>query len=331
MALSKNIFMLKKLFKDLRKPKSIYSISHDFSNPILGYYYFIFQENRIAAGKDQGLIKKFDTDGIPLNKTYVDVIDKDYVYFPISIGQMGLSVFHTYLQTHDVKDKKRFLKFCDWFYKNVELNDATGARWMTDVSLPQYKNPGPWQSAFSQSRGINILLRGYQLSGKKEWAEIAEKALIPFTLPVKNGGVTSFTEWGPFYEEYTSSEPTLVLNGKIFSLCGIHEYHRVFPENKLAKKLFEDGINTLEKILPEYDLGFWSRYNLCKAEWHPDIDPATIGYQRLHIDQLNMLYALTGKEVFKKYSAIFKQQDSFVNALRMYKLKYNSLRKIGRL
>lgn len=28
----------------------------------------------------------------------------------------------------------------------------------------------------------------------------------------------------------------------------------------------DDGISTLINILPEYDLGFWSRNNLCKAE-----------------------------------------------------------------
>ncbi len=46
---------------------------------------------------------------------------------------------------------------------------------------------------------------------------MAEKALISFTKSVEDGGVTSFTKWGPFYEEYTAEVPTLVLNGMIFS------------------------------------------------------------------------------------------------------------------
>ena len=329
--ISKNIFMLKKLWKDLTRPSESYQLAKDLQSNKLGYYYFLFEEQRISSGSDQGLIKKFDQNGIPLNKTYIDVTDKEFVYFPISIGQMGLSVFHTYLKTKSDDDKKRFMKFVDWFYNHADITDEFGARWMTDVALPQYKNEGPWASAFSQARGINILLRGYQLTSEPKYAEIAEKALIPFTISAQQGGVTSFTEWGPFYEEYTSTVPTLVLNGKIFAMCGIYDFLRVFPENKLAKRLFNEGVQTLAKILPEYDLKYWSRYNLCTAKWHPDIDPATILYQRLHVRQLELMYKLTQKPIFKKYADLFRKQDNKINALRMYFLKYKSLKKIGRL
>ena len=100
--------MLKKLGRDLLRKKDQYPICQDMHNPVLGYYYFVFEESRVSAGKDQALIKKFDANGIPINKTYIDVTDKDYVYFPISIGQMGLSIFHTYLRTKDENDKNRF-------------------------------------------------------------------------------------------------------------------------------------------------------------------------------------------------------------------------------
>ncbi len=328
----KNIlFMAEKFFTDLKRPRQAFELSKDLHSSQLGYYYFNFQERRIAAGKDQKLISRFDDDGIPLNKTYIDVTDKDYVYFPISIGQMGLAVYHTFLQTGLDKDKARFLKFGEWFYKNAELNTTTGARWLTDVSLPAYRNPGPWQSAFSQSRGISILLRAGQLSGKKEYYQLAEKALIPFTVPVDQGGVTSYTEWGPFYEEYTASVPTLVLNGMIFSLCGLYDFIRVFPGNVLARKLFDDGIQTLENILPNYNMGFWSKYNLCRADWYPVIDPATVGYQRLHATQLHWLYVLTGKETFKTYRDLFRKQDNILNAVRMYAVKYKALKTMNRL
>jgi len=323
--------MLKKFIRDVKSSKNVYEITQNLHSANLEKYYFIFHENRISAGKDQVLIKKFDVNGIPINKTYIDVTNKEYVYFPISIGQMGLSIFHTYLKTKSEEDKNRFMKFVDWFYNNAEISDTLGARWMTDVSLPQYKNSGPWQSAFSQARGINILLRGYQVTGNEEYVRMTEKALIPFTKPVSEGGVTSFTKWGPFYEEYTAEVPTLVLNGMIFSLCGVYDFVRVFRENKLAKKIFDDGLQTLKNILAEYDLGYWSRYNLCSADYYPEVDPATIGYQRLHITQLEMLYKLTNEEIFKEYADIFRKQDTFINALRMYLLKYKSLKKIGRL
>jgi len=324
-------FMADKLFSDLKRPRKAFELSEDLHSAKLGYYYFLFSERRVSAGKDQKLISRFDEDGIPLNKTYIDVKDKEYVYFPISIGQMGLAVYHTWLKTGSDQDKKRFLKFAEWFYKNAEINKKTGARWLTEVSLPAYRNPGPWQSAFSQSRGISILLRAGQISGRKEYFQLAENALIPFTLPVAEGGVTSYTEWGPFYEEYTASVPTLVLNGMIFSLSGLYDFVRVFPKNSMARKLFDEGIDTLEKILPEYDLGYWSKYNLCRAEWYPAVDPATIGYQRLHATQLDWLYRLTGKQIFITWCDLFRKQDTIKNAVRMYRVKFKALKAMNRL
>ncbi|MCJ7813660.1 D-glucuronyl C5-epimerase family protein, partial [bacterium] len=246
-------------------------------------------------------------------------------------GQMGLAVFHTYLKNNSVVDKDRFLQFVNWFYNHRHSDKHLGVRWLTEVPLPQYHNPGSWQSAFAQGRGISILLRGFQITGEKKFATMAEKALVPFAKPVSEGGVTAYTQWGPFYEEYTAEVPTLVLNGMIFSLCGIYDFVRVFPENDQAQKLFSDGIQTLKNILPEYDLGYWSRYNLCKAQWYPEVDPATVGYQRLHVLQFNMLHQLTGESIFKTYAELFQKQDNIYNMIKMYKVKYSALKKLKRL
>lgn len=326
-------FMFNKFRRDIRSPRPRYTIPEDLHTQQLKDYYFIFDEARVAGGPDQPLINKYDENGIPVNKTYIDVKGQEYVYFPISIGQLALAVFQTYLKTRMEDDKQRFLKFAEWFAdpQNYDEQEKCGIRWLTHVPLPQYQNPGPWQSAFAQGRGISVLLRGYQLTGNEEWAKKAELALKSFLLPVSEGGVSSYTEYGPFYEEYTASVPTLVLNGMIFALCGVYDFVRVFPEHAEAVAIFDAGVLTLEKILPRYDLGYWSRYNLCRAGWYPDIDPATIGYQRLHVTQLEMLYRLTGKDIFRNYARIFDRQDTFLNAVRMYKNKFRALKKIKRL
>lgn len=330
MVIKRIIFMSEKFIFDFTTPKSIYPISDDVTSSKLKHYYFKFEEKQIL-NRGQRLISNFDENGIPINKTYVDVSDQNFVYFPITIGQMGLAVFHSFLSSGLEQEKEKFLKFVDWFNNNLEFKNGLGTRWLTYVPLPQYKNPGPWQSAFSQSRAISILLRGYQLTKNEKYLQIAEQALIPFTKSVSEGGVTSFTTWGPFYEEYTAEVPTLVLNGMIFSLFGIYDFIRVCPDNELAREIFNNGISTLENILPQYDLGFWSRYNLCSAPWYPEIDPATISYQRLHIAQLKVMHRITGKEIYKEYWQKFRKQDNLLSALRMYKLKFKALKKIGRL
>ena len=331
MNLRKKLFMLDKLVFDLKFPKRPYPLGENLHGQELQEYYFVFEEKSIAAGKKQKLIKRFDENGIPINQTYVDVEDKDYVYFPISIGQMGLSVFHTYLDTQSEVDKDRFLKFPQWFRDNVTLDNELGAIWYTDVDLPAYKRTDPWQSAFTQSRAISLLLRGFQLTGEPLYKELAEKALIPFTKAVSEGGVTAFTPWGPIYEEYTADVNTLVLNGHIFALCGLYDFVRVFRDHHLANKLFSEGVESTANILPEFDLGYWSRYNLCSAPFYPEVDPSTIGYQRLHVLQLDFLHRLTGNKTFQRYMNIFDKQVGIWNIIRMYKLKYKALKQIGRL
>ena len=323
--------MLKKLAADLTRKPRIYELAPEMHERQLGPYYFLFREQRIASGADQALIRRFDDNGIPINRTYIDVDGVDYVYYPISIGQLGLAVFHTALATRRDEDRERFLKFVEWFAGNGTELSGGGVCWMTHVPLPQYRHPGPWPSAFAQSRALSILLRGFQLSGDLRYARLAERALIPFTRPVEQGGVTAHTPWGPFYEEYPAGMPTLVLNGKIFALCGLYDFVRVFPQEVLARRLFDEGIETLIRILPEYDLGFWSRYNLCRAPWYPEIDPSTVSYQHLHALQCEFLGRLTGRQLFFEFARRFHDQVRPINVVRSLWLKGRALRKLNRL
>ena len=230
--------MFNKLIIDLKRGDDYYNICSDNISPTLSEYYFIFEEQRVEKGKDQALIKERDGNGIPLNQTYIDVSEKKLYYSPISIGQMGLAVFHTFLDTENQKDLERFLKFPDWFVENADVDTKLGARWLTSVSLPAYKNPGPWQLTFSQSRALSILLCAHQHMEQEKYKLLAEQALASFQIPVQKGGVCSPMGWGPFYEEYTAAQPVLVLNGHIFVLFGLYDYVRVFPDNHIIPTRF---------------------------------------------------------------------------------------------
>lgn len=331
MSLKKKIFMAKKLWWDIRRGDEFYKIADDFTSRQLGEYYFVFNESSVSRGKDQSLIKNFDEDGIPLNSTYIDVAEKKMVYFPISIGQLGLAVFHTYLETGSKLDQGRFLKFADWFLDNGDNSPDLGVRWLTEVELPAYQNPGPWQSAFSQSRGISILLRAYQITGRNEYADCARAALKSFSFPVGQGGVISATEWGPFFEEYTAAIPTLVLNGHIFSWFGLLDFQRCFPDDESAENLVESGYETIINCLPDFDLGYWSRYNFCQADFYPEVDPATLQYQRLHILLLKALSKFRSHEILDHFIERWNNQIKLTSFLRSGLVKYRALKKLGRV
>ena len=98
----KTVFMLGKLRKDIFRDRQIYELSEDLHSPELREYYFIMTEQQMLAGHSQQY--HFDDQGIPVIPSYIDVEQKKMVYYPISIGQYGLAIWHRYLQTGEDED-----------------------------------------------------------------------------------------------------------------------------------------------------------------------------------------------------------------------------------
>ena len=327
--LEKIWFMLKKFKRDFTRKPLFYALAEEVHAPELGEYYFVMTEAELRAGVSQNF--HFDAEGIPLIPTYIDVEERKLIYYPISIGQYGLAIFHTWLKSGAAADRQRFLAIADWFYENRISEERRGDFWLTDVPKPEYRIFDPWPSAFAQSRGISILLRGYQLTGAEKYLSAATNALKIFEVPAGAGGVTTFSEYGPLYEEYPAPFPTVVLDGLIFSLFGLFDYVRVMPDHQQARRLFDAGTAALKQALPAFDLGYWIRYNLCREDFYPRLDPATIGYFRLINTQLQLLSRMSGEDSFRETAARWARYDRRVNHFRMYRAKYRALRRMKRL
>lgn len=328
----KIFFMLRKFINDIFSDETPYRIAEDLNSDVLGFYYFLFEENPAKLNR---LISDFDEKGIPINKSYVDVENPKPHYYPISIGQYGLAVFNSYFATKDEDKKNHFIRIADWFIENKIEDEELGIYWLTEIEKPEYKIYGPWKSAFTQSRAISILLRAWQITGNQNYYNVAAKALRIFEIDIKNNGVSVSFEFGKFYEEYAANEPTMVLDGHIFSLLGIYDFIRVADKKSnsylLANNLFNDGINVLINLLPEFDMNFWVKFNLCKMSHYPEIDPCTIGYLKLVSLQLDLLYGITGNEIFKHYSSKFIGYKKTANIFRMLLIKFKALKKLNRL
>ena len=123
-------------------------------------------------------------------------------------------------------------------------------------------------------------------------------------------------KFGVFYEEYPlASNSTHVLNGFIYSLYGLFDLWHL-DCNLQAKEYFEDGISTLKEVLPMYDLGDWTRYDLnpiknMRNHW----GYCSPWYQKLHTAQLHILYLITGDKMFEEYAKKFayQEQSSYIN------------------
>jgi hypothetical protein len=325
-------FMAGRFFSDLAR-STTYDINEDNKSSELSDYYFLFEEDPEKLNK---LIVKFDERGIPLNTSYIDVESPRLHYYPISIGQFGLALFSNYKSGGDESKQVQFLNIADWFIENLKQDEQIGTFWLTDIPKPEYKVDTPWKSAFAQSRALSILLRAWQLTGNTKYFSQCSKALIPFTIDIRDGGVTAYHKEGhPFYEEYVASQPTMVLDGHFFSLFGVYDFLRAVPKSDgsypMAQKIFTDGVRSLKHWLPTYDLGYWVRFNYCRMDHYPDVDPCTIGYLKLVIAQLEIINRLSPAEIFDIYIEKFRSYDNKSNYMRMYPVKYRALKQLRRV
>ncbi len=241
---------------------------------------------------------ELDENGVPLL-----LLDKQSYYFPVTIAQYGLGNYDRYQTTKENRCLKKFFEVANWFAKNHVTVDSSCV-WYSYFENKLYSLKTPWASALSQGQGISVLVRAFIISTEQKYLDIALRAAKLFQIPVSRGGIRTLVNGRyVFYEEFPSDRPSLVLNGFIFSLWGLYDLYLVTKE-KVIMQLYQEGLETLITILPQYDFFGWSRYDQYDFSL-PNI--TSIFYHRLHIEQLKVMDQLTGNQVFRKYVTIWSK------------------------
>ncbi|MDL2121690.1 MAG: D-glucuronyl C5-epimerase family protein [Deltaproteobacteria bacterium] len=247
----------------------------------------------------------FDKNGIPL----VDYANAGIHYNPVTISQYALGVYEHYLSKRQEIDRQIFLTQANWLVENIKETTKGFGVWYYHFS------PGgisdleiPWVSAMAQGEAISVLLRAYLMTSDTAYLKTAEKALDSFNYTLEEGGVRSIDKGLIYYEEVPSKQAFHILNGFIASLFGIYDFYRV-TGSVTALKLFNDGVTTLISKLDHYDTGFWSKYCFYGfRDLTHIIEPlASMHYHNVHIGQLKVMYAITGKNIFREYSDKWNQ------------------------
>ncbi|MDI6704125.1 MAG: D-glucuronyl C5-epimerase family protein [bacterium] len=276
--------------------------------PILGRYFLDF-----TPMLREGHYDKFDQEGIPLRNYGGSVGVR---YNPTRIASYGLGNLDLYLSTGNSAYKERFLKQAEWFVKNQKLRKGRIGVWEYNFDWTRGLK-APWISCMAQGQGLSLLCRAYLLTNDTRFLEIARHAIEAFKSDIEEGGIVSYIKDRFIcFEEYPTNPPSYTLNGFIFALVGLYEYYKVTKE-KDAQGLFNSGVETLENCLYLYDTGYWSRYDL-----YSDVTIASYSYHNVHIVQLEMLYQLTGKKIFKEYADKWRRyRESLFNRFRALILK----------
>jgi len=176
-------------------------------------------------------------------------------------------------------------------------------------------HPG-WYSAMAQGQCISLLIRGYHVTKDSKFIDAALRASKLFDIDSANKGIrTHFMDKYVWFEEYpTRPSSSFVLNGFMYSLFGLFDLHslcsqiKVKPPEELLNShstenlklqcdhvshLYHDGLISLKNMLPLYDTGAGSLYDLRHVALGIAPNLARWDYHATHINQLFFLSTIT--------------------------------------
>lgn len=244
-------------------------------------------------------VSRFGLPGTTIPKSFVD--SGEEIYFAIEIFQYGLGAYDIYLLENDKSMLEKAVACADWAVDNITENGG----WKTFA----HKTPDHPYSSMAQGEGISLLTRIYKETTDNKYLQTATKAVAFMIKTVDVDGTAVYSGEDILFKEF-ACEP-LVLNGWIFSLWGLFDYYKLTNDSQI-KEIYDKSVATLVRYIPLFDIGYWSKYDFGKRICSPF-------YHRLHIAQLNVMYDLTGINVFKEYSNKWKSyQDSSIKRKRAF-------------
>lgn len=248
-----------------------------------------------------------DAEGMPLN--YLP--SGRGIVFATTAIQKGIGhwdLWHGSGRTDDAHHRA-FLATADWLVRSAD--DRGGWPLLRAIGMDEVS---PY-SGMTQGEAISLLVRAASATGEAGYQAAARRAFVLLMQPVEQGGTTRGTRHGPVLEEYPSLPPSTVLNGWISGIFGLYDLALVDTGQEVRAAL-DATVAALEAMLPAFDLGFWSRYDL-----HGNI--ATPFYHALHVSQLGALSeALPQLATVRAMGERFAhQQQSRVNRARAVTIK----------
>lgn len=173
--------------------------------------------------------------------------------------------------------------------------------------------PPGWYSAMAQGQAMSMLVRAYHRTGDQNYLTSALAATKLFRVRSEDHGImTMFEGKYPWYEEYPTVPSSFVLNGFIYSLLGLYDLKTICPLRRPgplcrdAKLLYDDGMVSLKKLLPFYDSGSGSIYDLRHFTLGSSPNLARWDYHATHINQLLLLATIDSDPIFKRTAERWK-------------------------
>lgn len=189
---------------------------------------------------------------------------------------------------------QQFYAAAEWFVRNQDPETGGWPIFVKRKLASRFQDLQPgWYSAMGQGHAISVLARAYHHSGGDlKYLKTALNGLKPFRIPSEKGGVLAkFLDKFSWYEEYPTRPASFVLNGFIYSLLGLYDLKTIMPlgEGEEARSLYDEGMASLKNMLPLFDMGSVTAYDLRHFTLGIAPNLARWDYHATHVNQLLLL------------------------------------------
>ena len=167
-----------------------------------------------------------------------------------------------------------------------------------DFGVPEYAIQPGFICAMAQGTAASALTRAFVMTGDTRYRDAAMCAVEPLKRDVSVGGATFMRDGYVFFEEAASPQGYHILNGHLFACFAIYDLGRFGLADAELRSLHERAIETLLRWLPYYEDRGWSYYHLA-VRGGGNRHLAHISYHQLHVAQLYVYAAMTGRQDFR--------------------------------
>lgn len=222
---------------------------------------------------------------------------------PAAAFQYALGLNDHFIATNNEHYFKEFFRYVDYFL----AKQGEDGSWFYEFDW--FESKAPWSSALAQSHGASVMLRAWLYTQDSKYLHAAKNAFSKFSVATSKGGfLENFTKENcSYFEEYPKA-PRGVINGFMASLFGAWELWQ-WLDDVQYKKMWEMGVDSLEKMLPHYVLDNWTLYDFSARDTDPNINSPR--YHNLMINYILIFSVLTDKPIFKEYYQSWLKQGNF--------------------
>jgi hypothetical protein len=248
---------------------------------------------------------RLDALGLPMVR-----YDTAYYYNPITMAQFGLAAHGRWLTSHAEPDSAAFIRASEALLAMVSDDGALRYPFPFSFYFLDRVIPAGWVSGMAQGQALSLFTRAYAATHDPRYLAAGRLVLEFLTVPIEAGGPASSMHAldpslrrFPTYELFPATPPSYTLNGFLFTLLGLYDWSVIEPlpvHRDQARRLFERALPTAERILPLYDIGGFSVYDLAFLTY--DTPPHVIArYHAVHIYLLHALHAVSSSPVLKMF------------------------------